>query len=77
MPQSTAQIQATLDKYYEARDAVAAGQSYSFSTEAGSRDLTLADLGMIEAMITRLERKLNNPTNAAHNVMTANFNTRR
>jgi hypothetical protein len=54
MPRSTAQIQASLDTWYAARDAIATGQSYAIS----GRNLTRANLDSVNKTISTLEREL-------------------
>jgi hypothetical protein len=52
MPRSTAAIQASLDTWYAARDAIATGQSYAIN----GRSLNRASLAEVNETISRLER---------------------
>lgn len=74
--QTKAQARAELEKYYEARAAIAEGKSYTFANEAGTRVLSHENLPLINDQITRLERRVTTPEGRTHNVAVANFNVR-
>lgn len=58
MPRSAAQVQAALDLWYAAQNAVALGQSYSLDTGQGRQTITRADLAEINRTIAALEAEL-------------------
>jgi hypothetical protein len=58
MPRSAADIQATLNKFYAARDAIALGQSYTLDTGQGRLSMTRANLAELENSINNLEQQL-------------------
>lgn len=53
-----AQAEAKLTLWLDAEDNIAAGQSYSISTEQGSRSLSRADLAEVRSQIDYWERKV-------------------
>lgn len=58
MPRTVSEIQAELAQWYKARERVSSGKSFSVSTSAGSRQVSLQDLDDINRMINQLERQL-------------------
>ena len=71
--QSRAAAQAELQQWYQARSALTDGKSFSYTTEAGTRQLTAVDLPMVNDQITRLERRVTTPAGQSHNFAVANF----
>lgn len=71
--QSLADVNADLQAAYAARRAALSGKSFTLQTSAGMRTITRQDLGDLQKMIDRLERRVASGGNT-HNFAVANFN---
>lgn len=58
MARTVAEIENELALWYKARERAAAGQSFTLTTSAGTRQLTSQDLTKINSMIAQLNREL-------------------